>query len=313
MIVISGSSNLKLAQKTAELLKAEFLQAETTRFEDTEFKVRINKNLHNQTAVIIQSISRPASETLLELLLIIDSLKRQSAKEIIAVIPYFGFSRQNIQHLKGESVSFNLIANILQNLNINRIITCELHDEASSGVFAIPFVNLNIFEPISNEIKSYLNQNQIQSNTENTVIVSPDQGGLERARNFGKIFFGTDSFHLAVTEKKRNLEAVHQSQAVQIYGNVTNKICIIVDDVSTSGQTLIHSANLCIQANADKIIAVIVHKDFTNNAIAEINNSPIMSLFTTDTIARNDLEESDKIKTISITQVLANAITEYTK
>ncbi|GIW63257.1 MAG: ribose-phosphate pyrophosphokinase [Patescibacteria group bacterium] len=311
MIIISGSANYQLAKETAELLKADCLQAETTKFADTEFKVRINQRMYNQTAVVIQSISRPASETLLELLLIIDSLKRQEAKEIIVVIPYFGFSRQNIEHLKGESVSFNLIANILQNLNLSRVITCELHDEASSGVFSIPFTNLNVFDELSEAIKNYLDQINITTSATNITIVSPDQGGLERARKFGEIFFNSDNFNLAVTEKKRNLQGIHDSKAVEIYGSVENKLCLIVDDVSTSAGTLINSAELCLKYKASKILAVIVHKDFTQEAVEKINNSKIEKIFTTNTITRTDLKEPDKIATISVASKLAEILQDY--
>ena len=306
--LFSGTSNPVLSEKVAQELKIKLSNAEVTRFDNSEIRVRIEEDVKHDTCVIIQSSSNPSNSNLMELFLMADALRREEARKVIAMIPYFGYARQDIQHRPGECVSANVIIRFLESIGIYKVYTFNLHDEATEGVFDIPFKNLSAFSVLGDAIHQYLDKKNTEVIPNNIAIVSPDQGGIERARKFGNVLFGHNDFNLAVTEKKRDLENKHQSAALSLYGDVKNKVAIIVDDVATSGSTLINSAHFALDQGATSVIAAIIHRDFAPGAADKIQNSKIEAFFTTDSIALQKGTEFEKMKEVSISTEIGNAL-----
>lgn len=306
MKIFSGSANPKLSEEVANLLNISLAKSEIIRFENSEVRVRIEKDVKDEVCYVIQPTSNPTDTHLMELFFFADALKRSDAKKIIAIIPYFGYARQNIQHRDGECVSANVVINFLETIGFHEVITFDLHDEATEGIFTIPFSNLTTFSTLSNSIVEYLGKENI--NTKDVMIVSPDQGGVERARKFGLHLFGTDDFPITVIEKNRDQNIIHKSTAIAIYGDVENKIVILVDDILTSGGTMFNASQLCISKGATKVIGAVVHHDFAPNIASKIEESAMDKLFTTNTINLKDGEKSDKIFETSIAHEIANIL-----
>ena len=304
--LFSGSANPKLSQEVASIINLPLSSSKITRFANSEVKVTIKEKVKESTCFVIQPTSNPTDTHLMELLFFADALKRNGAKKIIAVIPYFGYSRQNREHLPGESVSVNVIIRILEYVGFDAIFAVTLHDEATEGVFSVSFKNIDGFLVLNKKISSYLSNH---FKNEAVIIVSPDQGGVERAQNFADSFFHQKNVEIAVVEKKRNLEKIHQSKALNLFGNVKNKIAIIVDDIITSGQTLVNAADLCLKKGAKKVIAAVVHPDLSPSAKEIIEKSPIEKIFVTNTIQLK--EKINKIEVVSCASLIANAIKEY--
>lgn len=308
--LFSGTSNPQLSEEVAKHIGVPLAKAEVIRFENSEVRVRIEEDVKHDTCVIIQSTSNPTDTNLMELYLMVDALQREEARRVIGILPYFGYARQDIQHRSGECVSANVIIRFMEASGFHKIYTYNLHDEATEGVFNIPFKNLSAFPMLADEIHKYLEEQKTPIDTKNIAIVSPDQGGIERARKFGNQFFGNDAFQLAVTEKRRDLEHKHQSTALDLYGDVKDKTAIIVDDVTTSGGTLINAAHFCLESGANRVIAAIVHRDFAPAAPKKIQDSKIEAFFTTDTISLRDEYKFEKMRTTSVAKMLAEVIKE---
>ena len=304
----SGTSNETLAQNVAKRLGQELAKVEIVKFENSEIRVRIEEDVKNDTCVIIQSTSNPTNSNLMELFLMADALRREEAKRVIAVIPYFGYARQDLQHRPGECVSANVIIRFLESIGIQKVYTIALHDEATEGVFDIPFKNLSPFPAMAKEIKSYLEAKNVETSPEHIAIVSPDQGGIERARKFGEVLFGHSNFDLAVAEKRRDLEHMHQSKALKLYGDVKNKVTIIVDDVATSGRTLIHAADFALELGAVSVMACIVHRDFAVDTAQKLQASALEAFFTTDTIALKEEYRFEKMREVKVGELIGTTL-----
>ncbi|MCS6956556.1 MAG: ribose-phosphate pyrophosphokinase [Patescibacteria group bacterium] len=309
--LFSGSANKKLSQKISQILKIPLSNSQVVRFDNSEVRVTIKENVKNSTSIIIQSTSNPTDTHLMELFFFADALKRGGAKEIVAFIPYFGYARQNREHTPGEAVSANVVIRFLETIGFNAVYTINLHDEGTEGIFSITFKNLSAFNILSSFIKKYLIENNFidsKNFLDSTVIVSPDQGGVERAQDFSDLFFEGKIKDIAVVEKKRNLEKIHESKALNIYGDVKNKICIIVDDIITSGGTLVHASDLCLEKKAKKVFACIVHHDFSSSAKKILEKSSIEKIFTTDTIFLKENQKFKKLEEVSIAPLIAEEI-----
>jgi len=304
----SGTSNETLAQNVAKRLGQELAKVEIVKFENSEIRVRIEEDVKNDTCVIIQSTSNPTNSNLMELFLMADALRREEAKRVIAVIPYFGYARQDLQHRPGECDSANVIIRFLESIGIQKVYTIALHDEATEGVFDIPFKNLSPFPAMAKEIKSYLEAKNVETSPEHIAIVSPDQGGIERARKFGEVLFGHSNFDLAVAEKRRDLEHMHQSKALKLYGDVKNKVTIIVDDVATSGRTLIHAADFALELGAVSVMACIVHRDFAVDTAQKLQASALEAFFTTDTIALKEEYRFEKMREVKVGELIGTTL-----
>lgn len=304
MKLFSGTSHPKLSQEVSKLLKLPLGKTEIVRFDNSEVRVRILENVQNQTTIVLQPTSNPTNHSLMQLFFFCDALKREGAKEIIAVIPYFGYARQNIQHRKGEAISAHVVIDILEHLGFSKIITFDIHDEGIMGIFSVPFAHLSGLPTIAKQIHKDL----VKVSQETVAVVSPDQGGIERARLFGKHLFSTEDFDLVVIEKKRDQDKKHQSKALDIYGDVKGKTAILVDDIVTSGGTLLHAADLCMSKEAKEVIAAIVHHDFSTKAPGRIQESSLKAFYTTNTIPLKPSQKFPKLRELSIAPVIADAL-----
>lgn len=303
--LFSGSANPTLTNQVARLLNVPISESEVVRFDNSEVKVSIKEKVKNATCIVVQSTSNPTDTHLMELFFFADALKRKGAKEIIAFIPYFGYARQNREHLDGEAVSVNVVIRFLETIGFSAVYTISLHDEGTEGIFSITFKNINAFNILGKEVAHYLKNNM---NTEEVAIVSPDQGGVERAQIFAENFFHTNNVDIAVIEKRRNLEHIHQSKALNLYGEVKNKTCIIVDDIITSGGTLVHAAEFCLKRGAKRVLACIVHHDFSPNAKEVLSKGPIEKIFMSNSILLKPDQKFKQLEEISIAPLIVEEI-----
>lgn len=299
--LFSGSANPKLSSEVSELLNVPISKSEVTRFDNSEIRVTIQEKVKDDVCVIIQPTANPTDTHLMELFFFADALKRMQAKKIIAFIPYFGYARQNRGHRTGESVSVNVVIRFFETIGFNQVYTFDLHDEGTEGIFSIPFKNISTFSILGKEVAHYLKNNK---NTENVAIVSPDQGGVERAQTFAENFFHTNNVDIAVIEKRRNLDKIHQSKALNLYGEVKDKTCIIVDDIITSGGTLVHAAEFCLKRGAKRVLACVVHHDFSPNAEKILSKGPIEKIFMSNSIALKPEQKFSKLVEISIAPLI---------
>lgn len=303
--LFTGSANPKLADEVSKILKLPLSKSEVVRFDNSEVKVTIGEKVKNDVCVIIQPTANPTDTHLMELFFFADALKRGQAKEIIAFIPYFGYARQNREHRSGESVSVNVVVRFLETIGFSAVYTVSLHDEGTEGIFSITFKNLSAFNILGKEVAHYLKNNK---NTEEVAVVSPDQGGVERAQLFAENFFHSNNVDIAVIEKRRNLDRIHESKALNLYGEVKGKTCILIDDIITSGGTLVHAAEFCMKRGAKRVLACVVHHDFSPNAEKVLENSPIEKIFMSNTIALTPDQNFAQLREVSIAPLLADEI-----
>ncbi len=299
--LFSGSANPKLTAEVSKLLDVPISKSEVTRFDNSEIRVTIQEKVKDDVCVIIQPTANPTDTHLMELFFFADALKRMQAKKIIAFIPYFGYARQNRGHRTGESVSVNVVIRFFETIGFNQVYTFDLHDEGTEGIFSIPFKNISTFSILGREVAHYLKNNK---NTEEVAVVSPDQGGVERAQTFAENFFHTNNVDIAVIEKRRNLDKIHQSKALNLYGEVKGKTCIIVDDIITSGGTLVHAAEFCLKRGAKRVLACVVHHDFSPNAVTILSKGPIEKIFMSNSILLKPEQKFSRLAEISIAPLI---------
>ncbi len=306
MKLFSTTTSHELSTQVSRELGVPLAQAEAVRFQNSEVRVRINEEIAGETCIIIGSTCNPTDTNLMELFFFADALKRSEAAKIVGIIPYFGYARQNIQHRPGEDVSANVIIRILETVGYDELSTFEIHDEATAGVFTVPFSALSAFSLLAKEVKTHTDSLGIAA--ESVKVVSPDQGGVERARHFGEFFYGHSNFEIGVAEKKRDQDHIHVSEVLNIYGDVKDKTVILVDDVTTSGGTLINAANLAKSRGATNVIAAITHHDFGPEAPQKLQESIIEAFFSTNSIPLRPNEKFDKLHEISIAPLIAEYI-----
>ena len=296
MKLLSGTGNLELSKKIAQNLKLKLVNSNIKRFADGEIYVEINENIRGNSIFVIQSISTPANDNLMELLICIDALRRSSAKNITAVIPYFGYARQDRKVVPRTAISAKLVSNLITNAGAHRIVTVDLHAEQIQGFFDIPVDNLFSTPIFSKHIKKYISN-------KNIICVAPDVGGVERARALGqKLNVG-----LAIIDKRR--PAPGKSQVMNIIGNVKGKNCLLVDDIIDSGGTIVNAAKALKEKGAKDVYVYVTHGVLSGNAVEQINNSKIKKLILTDTIDNsNKIKKSSKIVVLSISNLMAEAI-----
>ena len=302
LILFSGNANNVLSGKIAKKLGKNLGKAEIERFSDGESDVRINVNVRGKDVFIIQSTCSPANENLMELSIMIDALRRASASRITAVIPYFGYARQD-RRVRSERVpiSAKLVAEILQIAGANRIMTLDLHSDQIQGFFNIPVDNIYVTKAFLNHIN--------RSRYANQIVVSPDVGGVVRARALAKYMGDTD---LAIIDKRR--EKANESEVMNVIGDVKNKTCIIIDDIIDTAGTLCNAADALKKQGAQKVYAYISHPVLSGSAIKKISKSKLDSLIVTDTIPLSkEAENCKKIKIVSMDLTLAGAITRVNR
>jgi ribose-phosphate pyrophosphokinase len=296
-VVLSGNANRPLAQRICEKLGKPLGHAEIRRFSDGELFVEIGENVRGRDVYVIQSTCRPVNETLMELLVMIDALKRASAKEVTAVIPYYGYARQDRKVAPRTPISAKLVADLLTSAGATRIVSMDLHAGQIQGFFNIPFDNLFARPVILDYVKK-----EMQGKT-NLVIVSPDAGGVERARAFAKRLDAT----VAVIDKRRT--APNVAKAMNIIGDVQGKIALILDDMIDTAGTLTEAAHAVIDHGATQVIAAATHGVLSGPAVERIRESKIDRVIVTDTMPLSaEAAATPKIVQLSVADLLAEAI-----
>ena len=296
MKLLTGNSNKNLSKKISKYLKTKLVNSNIRKFSDGEIYVEINENIRGNNIFIIQSISSPANDNLLEMLLSIDALKRSSAKNITAVIPYFGYARQDRKVVPRTSISAKLISNLITKAGADRVVTVDLHAGQIQGFFDIPVDNLYATPIFYRHIKKNLKMN-------NLVCVSPDVGGVARTRSLSKLL----NANLAIVDKRR--AAPGKSEVMNIIGDIKNKICIIVDDIIDSGGTIVNAAKMLKSKGAKEIHVYITHGVLSGDAVKKIKNSPIKNLVITDTIDNSKKNNKvNNIEVLSIANLMGEAI-----
>ena len=296
MKLLTGNSNKVLSKNIAKYLRSKLVNSSIRKFTDGEIYVEINENIRGNSIFIIQSISSPANDNLMELLLCIDALKRSSAKNITAVIPYFGYARQDRKVVPRTSISAKLVSNLITKAGADRVVTVDLHAGQIQGFFDIPTDNLFAAPVFQADIKE-------KYGNESLVIVSPDVGGVVRARALAKSL----DADLAIIDKRRERAGV--SEVMNIIGDVSNRHCILVDDIVDSGGTLCNAAEALMAAGGLSVSAYISHGVLSGGAVARVKNSPLKELVTTDSIkATKAMLEAKNMRQISIAPLLGEAI-----
>ena len=296
MRIISGNSNPLLAKEISFELKEKIIDVTVTKFADQEVFVEINENVRGKNIFIIQSTSMPANDHLMELLITIDALKRASAQTVTAVIPYFGYARQDRKVGPRTPISAKLVADILTVAGINRILTLDLHAGQIQGFFDIPVDNLYAAPVITKDIKKKYKNKDI-------VVVSPDVGGVVRARGIAKRIEGD----LAIVDKRRDKANV--SEVMNIIGDINGRDCIIVDDIVDTAGTLCNAAEALINSGAKSVSAYITHGVLSGPAVERIKNSKLDELVITDSIAPTKLIlDASNIRILKLAPLIAEAI-----
>ena len=296
MKLVTGNSNLKLAKNIADYVGVGLSKCEVKRFADKEIFVEMHENVRGEDVFVIQSTSFPANDNLMELLIIIDTLRRAYAKRITAVVPYFGYARQDRKPGPRTPITSKLVANMIDKAGANRVLTLDLHAGQIQGFFDIPTDNLFAAPVLTSNIKD-----KIKNKT--PIIVSPDVGGVVRAR----IIASRICADLAIVDKRR--EKAGESEVMNIIGDVEGRACFIIDDIVDSAGTLCNASNALLDQGATEVYAYVTHGVLSGEAVERVNNSSLTKLVLTDTIEESDLVlKSNKIEVISISSLLGEAI-----
>ena len=296
MKLLTGNSNKPLSKQISKFLKSKLVNSSIRKFSDGEIYIEIKENIRGNSIFLIQSVSSPANDNLMELLLCIDALKRSSAKNITAVIPYFGYARQDRKVAPRTSISAKLVSNLITKAGADRVVTVDLHAGQIQGFFDIPVDNLFATPIFARHVKKNIKG-------KNLICVSPDVGGVERTRALArKLDIG-----IAIIDKRR--PAPGKSQVMNVIGNVKNKTCIIIDDIIDSGGTIVNAAQALIDRGAKEVHVYITHGVLSGEAVEKISKSKIKKLVITDTIDNLDkIKKAKNIEVLSICNLLGEAI-----
>ena len=296
MKILSCNSNIYLAESISKILNTNLVKVEVKRFSDMEVFVEVQENVRGEDMFIIQSTSYPANDNLMELLVSLDALRRASARRITAVIPYYGYARQDRKSGPRTPISAKLVANLITKAGADRILTMDLHAGQIQGFFDIPTDNLFAAPVFVKDIEDKYKNKPV-------VIVSPDIGGVIRARAIARRI----NANLAIIDKRR--EKPGSSEVMNIIGDVSKHHCIIVDDIIDSGGTICNAAQALIDVGAISVDAYVTHGVLSGSAVSNITNSPLSSLVTTNSIkATEAVNMSSNIRQISIAPIIGEAI-----
>ncbi len=296
MKLLTGNSNKILSKNIAKYLNTRLVNSSIRKFADGEIYTELNENIRGNSIFIIQSISSPANDNLMELLLCIDALKRSSAKNITAVIPYFGYARQDRKVVPRTSISAKLVSNLITTAGADRVVTVDLHAGQIQGFFDIPVDNLFSTPIFARHARKKIKSKKI-------ICVAPDVGGTERARALGKLL----NVGLAIVDKRRPKPG--QSQVMNVIGDVKDQTCIIVDDIIDSGGTIVNAAKALKSRGAKEVYVYITHGVLSGEAVKKIKNSVIKNLVITDTIDNVTKTKNVKnIEVLSISSLMGEAI-----
>lgn len=300
MKIMTGNSNLPLARAIAGYLEMPLTDASVRRFADEEVFVEIHENVRGEDVFVVQSTSFPANDNLMELLICIDALRRASAKRITAVVPYFGYARQDRRASGRTPISAKLVSNLITHAGVDRVLTLDLHAGQIQGFFDIPLDNLYAGPVFSKDIKETFSNR-------NLTVVSPDTGGVVRARAIAKRI----DADLAIIDKRR--EAAGVSEVMNVIGDVKSRDCILIDDIVDSGGTLCNAAVALMDQGATSVSAYITHGVLSGGAVARVAASPIEKMVITDSIMPTEaVRVSPNIRPLSIASLMAEAMRRIT-
>lgn len=293
--LIAGSSNKQLAEEISKHLDIPLTPIEVKRFNDGETYVHIEKSVRGSTVFIIQPTSPPVNDNLMQLLLIADACKRASAKEINAIIPYYGYARQDRKNIPREPISAKLVANLIETSSINRCIMFDLHVDQIQGFFNIPVDNLEAIPLMAD----YLLDKQLNK----PVIVAPDVGGARRARKLAKLL----DTNIAIIDKRRPEHGV--AETMNVIGEVKDKDCIIIDDIIDTAGTITNAAKALKEKGAKDIYIVATHALLSGSAVERLNQDTIKETVITNSIELSKEKEFEKLKIISLAKLIADCVT----
>ncbi|MCB1526168.1 MAG: ribose-phosphate pyrophosphokinase [Hyphomicrobiaceae bacterium] len=296
MKLVAGNSNRLLAEAIGAYLKVPLAKTTVKRFADMEIFVEIQENVRGQDVFVIQSTSFPANDNLMELLILIDALKRSSARRVTAVVPYYGYARQDRKPGPRTPISAKLVANLIERAGVDRVLTLDLHAGQIQGFFDIPTDNLFAAPIIARDIQDRFPENQ-------TVVVSPDVGGVVRARALAKRI----NAPIAICDKRR--ERPGESEVMNVIGDVEGMRCILIDDIVDSGGTLCNAAAALLKNGATEVHAYITHGVLSGGAVSRIQKSRLKSLVITDSIEPTEAVKATRnIRLLSIADLIGEAI-----
>lgn len=297
MKIMSGNANLPLARAIAAYLEVPLTDASVRRFADEEIFVEIHENVRGEDVFLLQSTSFPANDNLMELLICIDALRRASASRITAVIPYFGYGRQDRKPGPRTPISAKLVANLITEAGADRVLSVDLHAGQIQGFFDIPTDNLYAAPVMAADIQARYGENDL-------MVVSPDVGGVVRARALAKRL---DNAPLAIVDKRR--ERPGESEVMNIIGDVKGRNCILIDDIIDSGGTLCNAAEALLAQGAKSVAAYITHGVLSGGAVARIDGSCMKELVITDTIMPTDAaKDSSKVRVLTVAPLVGEAV-----
>jgi ribose-phosphate pyrophosphokinase len=296
MKIVAGNSNRPLAEAISQYLKVPLAKGQVKRFADMEIFVEIQENVRGQDVFVIQSTSFPANDNLMELLILIDALKRASARRITAAIPYYGYARQDRKPGPRTPISAKLVANLIERAGADRVLTLDLHAGQIQGFFDIPTDNLFAAPVMVRDI-------QEQYAVKNLVVVSPDVGGVVRARGLAKRIEAP----IAICDKRR--ERPGESEVLNVIGEVDGKRCVLIDDIVDSGGTIVNAAEALFEKGATEVIAYITHGVLSGGAVSRIQNSRLKALVITDSILPTEaIRAAKNIRVLPIAPLIGEAI-----
>jgi ribose-phosphate pyrophosphokinase len=300
--IVAGNSNRPLAEAICSYLKLPMAKGQVKRFADMEIFVEIQENVRGQDVFVIQSTSFPANDNMMELLILLDALKRSSARRITAVIPYFGYARQDRKPGPRTPISAKLVANLIERAGADRVLTLDLHAGQIQGFFDIPTDNLFAAPVMTRDIEEQY------GNTDDIVVVSPDVGGVVRARALAKRI----SAPIAICDKRR--ERPGESEVMNVIGEVDGKRCILIDDIVDSGGTLVNAAEALLKNGATEVSAYISHAVLSGGAVSRIQNSRLKSLVISDSILPTEaVRAARNIRVLSIAPLIGEAISRTSR
>jgi ribose-phosphate pyrophosphokinase len=301
MKLVAGNSNRPLSEAIAAYLGVPLTRCSVRRFADMEIFVEILENVRGEDAFVLQSTSFPANDHLMELLILVDALRRASARRVTAVIPYFGYARQDRKPGPRTPISAKLVANLIERAGADRVLSVDLHAGQIQGFFDIPTDNLFAAPAMVRDIKS-------RYELSNLMVVSPDVGGVVRARSLAKRIDAP----LAIVDKRR--ERPGESEVMNIIGDVEGKCCVLVDDIVDSGGTLCNAADALLEQGAESVLAYITHGVLSGGAVARISSSRLKELVITDSIqATEAVRVSRNVRVLTISALIGEAIRRTAK
>lgn len=297
-ILLAGTANLKLARNVAKILKKN-LDEPISIFSDGEIRVRIGPNMRRRHVFIIQPTSKPVNDNFMQLILMIDAAKRASATEVTAVVPYFGYSRQDRKEMARVPISASVVANMIRNAGADRIFTIDLHSEQQSGFIKAPWDNVYASYSLIPAIKS--------KKLKDIVVASPDKGGMTRATGYAKLLKAANG--VALVYKERDIAVNNKSEALAMIGDVKGKDVLLVDDIIDTAGTIVSAANYLKKCGARSVRAAATHGIFSEPAIKRIEQSAMDEVIVTDTVAiPQHIQKNKRITVVSVAPLVAAAI-----